>query len=459
MANISTLYTAFSGMNAQRRAMDITGHNVANASTPGYHRQRVELQSMGTRPSSGIFAGTGITTYGVDVIGVSRSYDVLLEARATREEAGRSATNLLSSTLARIEGIFPEPTDFGIARQLDAFWGAWSDLANQPGALSARTQMLESTTTLTTSLRRTASDLTALRTTAIERVASLAIDANDLATQIAALNERIVANPEAALDLLDQRDTLVTSLASLTGATSRPAPGGQVDVYIGGRAIVSGSVALSLASDAAGTLLWSADNQAVAAPSGEASALAQTITDVVPRYLAALDDVAATLVTQVNAVHVVGYDQGGTTGRNFFDPAGVTATTIALSVDVAGIPANIAAGAPVLPGPTAPGALDGEQARAIAQLADSATGADSKYGALISGLAVETRAATRRTDIQAQIADATRREADSVGAVSIDEEMANLTAAQRAFEASARVLTAVDEMLGILIERTGVVGR
>ena len=458
MPNISSLYTPFSGMNAQRRVMDLVGHNIANASTPGYHRQRAELRAVASQVA-GVFAGSNARTYGVDVIGVSRSYDQLLENRAVREDAGRSAASMLSSTLARIEGVFPEPSDFGIAGQLDAFWGAWSDLSSQPGALSARTQLLESTTTLATTLRRTAGDLTSLRASAIERVASVAIDVNDLATQVASMNERIVANPEAALDLLDQRDQLVGALARLTGATARPAPGGQVDVYIGGRAIVSGSVALALASDGTGTLLWAADNQAVGAPSGEAATLAQTITDLVPRYLSALDDVAATLVTQVNAVHFAGYDQAGTTGHNFFDPAGATAATIGLSVDVAGNPAGIAAGAPVFPGPVAPGALDGEQARAIALLADGTTGADSKYDALITGLAVETRAASRRASIQEQIADVTQREAESVGAVSLDEEMANLTAAQRAFEAAARVLTAVDEMLGILIERTGIVGR
>jgi flagellar hook-associated protein 1 FlgK len=125
-----------------------------------------------------------------------------------------------------------------------------------------------------------------------------------------------------------------------------------------------------------------------------------------------------------------------------------------LSTDVAGTPANIAAGAPVLPGPVAPGPLDGEQARAIAALAEAATGPDSTYRAMISGLAVEAGAATHRADLQAQVADSARQQADSVGAVSIDEEMANLTAAQRAFEASARVMTAVNDMLGFLIERT-----
>jgi flagellar hook-associated protein 1 len=95
----------------------------------------------------------------------------------------------------------------------------------------------------------------------------------------------------------------------------------------------------------------------------------------------------------------------------------------------------------------------------IAALADSATGPDTKYQSMITTLAVETRSATGRAAIQEQVADNAIRDADSVGSVSIDEEMAALTAAQRAFEANARVITAVDEMLGFLIERTGVVGR
>ena len=126
---------------------------------------------------------------------------------------------------------------------------------------------------------------------------------------------------------------------------------------------------------------------------------------------------------------------------------------------MAGQPSHIAAGAPVLPGPTAPGVLGGEQARAIAALADAVGGADAKYSSFITTLAVETRATKNRADIQDQVADNAIRDADSVGAVSIDEEMAALTAAQRAYEANARVITVVDEMLGFLIERTGTVGR
>jgi len=125
---------------------------------------------------------------------------------------------------------------------------------------------------------------------------------------------------------------------------------------------------------------------------------------------------------------------------------------------VKGQPANIGAGAP-LGGGGAPGPLDGGQARALGRLADATTGAAASYRSLVGGLASETKAATSRAAIQDQVAEAAIRDAASVGSVSIDEEMTTMVAAQRAFEANARVITVIDDMLGFLIERTGMVGR
>lgn len=457
MPNLSSLNTSFTGLNAQRRALDIIAHNVANASTEGYHRQRADLVSLGTSAASGVFAGRS-QSYGVDVIGVSRSYDTLLAARAVREDAARTSANTTTTSMSTIEGIFPEPSDLGLASALDVFWSSWTDLANDPGNLANRTQLLENAQTLATSLHRMSNDLQGVADSAVSRMSTLGAEVNDLASQLASLNSTIASSFQSNNDLLDQRDLLVGKLANLTGAVGRTNANGTIDVYVGGRAIVSGTIVQTV-DGTTGPLRWTSDSSPVNPASGEAQALTNVINDVVPRYKTLLDDVASTLVTNVNALHSTGYDQTSTTGRNFFDPANLTAATISLSTDVAGQPSHIAAGAPVLPGPTAPGVLDGEQARAIAALADAVGGADAKYSSFITTLAVETRATKNRADIQDQVADNAIRDADSVGAVSIDEEMAALTAAQRAYEANARVITVVDEMLGFLIERTGTVGR
>lgn len=454
MASFSSLNTGLTGLNAQRRVMDIIGHNVANEATRGYHRQSVSLRAVGS-PTAGVFAGQG-NSYGVEVLGVDRAFDQMRAARAVREQGANSFSAATSATLQRVEGLFPEPSDVGIANQLSEFWLGWTDLANHPGELATRTQLLERAETLVSTIRRTAADLGAVEAQAKVQVDALATNVNEIAAEIATLNSMIATTPAAANDLLDRRQLLVGALGELVGARSQPTEGDQIDVYIGGRAIVAGANALELESDD-GVLRWAMDAQAVNGASGEAAALSATINEIVPRYRDALDEVAESLVTQVNAIHTAGYGQDGTNGRTFFDPTGVTAGTIALSGAIVGQPENIAAGAPT--GGGAPGPLDGEQARQLAALAEADGGPDEMYQSLIGTLAVETRGAIRRADIQEQITDAALRDADSVGAVSIDEEMAALVASQRAYEAAARFLTVVDDMLGVLIERTGVVGR
>ncbi len=457
MPNLSSLNTAYTGLTAQRRSLDVIAHNVANARTDGYHRQRAEIVSLGRSAASGVFAGRS-QSYGADVGSVTRSYDALLSARAMREDATRNSADTMATAMSTIEGVFPEPTDVGLATALDVFWGSWTDLSNDPGSLAARTQLLENARTLTTSLNRTAGQLQTVADNATGRMVTLAAEVNDLGSQIAALNRSVTASFSENNDVLDQRDALVARLANLTGAVTRPGVNGAIDVYVGGRALVSNTITQTV-DGTTGVLTWTSDASAVNPTSGEAQALTAVVTDVVPRYRAMLDGVASALVTGVNTLHTAGYDQTSTTGRTFFDPTGVTATSIRLSTDVDGLPSNIAAGAPVLPGPTAPGPLDGEQARSIALLADAAASPDSQYQSLVTALSVETRASRSRADIQEQVADTAIREADSVGSVSIDEEMAALTAAQRAYEANARVITTIDEMLGFLIERMGVVGR
>ncbi|HWL43414.1 MAG TPA: flagellar hook-associated protein FlgK [Ilumatobacter sp.] len=454
---LSGLYTALSGMNAHRQILDVTSHNVANQATPGYHRQMVDLRAGGLG-ASGIFAGSKYLPGGVDAVAVRRVLDTLAENRLVRETALDAGAMTLAINLGRLEMAFTEPSNDGMAALLDDFWGGWSDLATVPGDTAMRSQLLERSQSVIDSLRRASADLDAVALGAQQEIHALAADVNEIAARIAQMNGAIAGSPTTPNDLLDQRDALVRELSALTGAVARPGQGGQVEVSIGGRSIVYGANSQRV-SGLGGTLTWEADGTAVLAPEGKAAALRTIIADVVPRYRTKLDAVAAALVNTVNGVHTTGYDLGGTTGRNFFDPAGVTAATISLSADVAGQPGNIAAGAPVFPGPTAPGPLDGELARAIALLADAATGPDSAYRSLVADLGVEVRAARQRSEVQGQVTAAAQQVADSVGGVSIDEEMVSMLAAQRGYEASARVLTTVDQLLETLISRTGVVGR
>ncbi len=458
MPGISSLNTAISGMHAQRKVLDTTAHNIANQTTPGYHRQRVILEAAGVGAAAGVFSGPGAALRGVEATEVQRIVDHFAEARASREGAAYAGTRTLAANLARVEGVFREPGEDGLAAQLDEFWAGWSDVSNHPDDLAVRSQLLDRGAGLVDALHRASTELTAVEQNARVQIEQLAVDVTDLAARIADLNKSIAASGGTANDLLDQRDLLVKDMAAMTGAVTRPSTAGMVDVYIGGRAIVSG-ITSRVIDGTGGVARWATDGASVDAGPSELAALSQTIGDVVPRHRAALDGVAASLVTEVNALHSTGYDLTGSTGLDFFDPANLTAASISLSTDVAGQPDRVAAGAPVLPGPVAPGPFDGELARSIAAIAERVAGPDNDYRSLISSLGIEVRDAQRQERVQAQIAVAAATEADSVGGVSLDEELANLMTAQRAYEANARVMTVVDDLLGTLIERTGVVGR
>lgn len=454
---LSGLYTALSGVNAHRTILEVTSQNVANQATPGYHRQIADVRTGGLGPT-GVFTGTAFRAAGVDVVSVRRAADLLAENRLVRETALQAGLTRMVDQLDRIEMAFTEPSDHGLAALLDDYWGGWSDLATAPHDTALRSQLLERAQSVIDVLHRGNADLDSIARGAEEAMFALAVDVNELAARLAQVNHAIASSPTVPNDLFDRRDTLVRDLAALTGAVARVHDNGQVDVSIGGRSLVYGA-SFHTVEGLGGELTWAADGSGVKAPDGEAAALHAILTGVVPRYRAKLDAVAEALVTTVNALHTTGYDQNGSTGRTFFDPTGVTAATIRLSADVAGQPANIAAGAPVFPGPTAPGPLDGEMARALAGLADAPSGADAAYRSMISALGVEVRSARQRADVQTQVTAAAQQIVDSVSSVSIDEEMVTLVAAQRGYEASARVLTVVDELLETLITRTGVVGR
>lgn len=446
---VNGIYTALTGMNAHRRILDTTAHNVANQATPGYRRQIVDLAPVTAGTGAAVFAGTGNRSLGVDVVDTRRVLDQLAEARANRAVGTAVGSATTRDAMLRIEAVFDEPTERGIATQLDAFWTSWSDLADRADDPVARGEVLSRAQSLIDRLRQASDELQDVEFDTRRQLGGIADEINTLAGQVAELNRSIASATGTPNGLLDERDRLTAKLASMAGAQVQPGDFDQVSVTIGGRLLVGGGSAFTVTTAANG-LVWASDGSALRPGPSELASIDSIRADALPNAQGALDAIVATLVTEVNALHSVGYAPDGTTGRDFFDPAGTTAGTISLSADVVGQPENLAAGAPILPGPTAPGTFDGRQAQAIGDLAVNGN-ADADYRTFIAGLAVDTSNARRRSDTAQQIADRALDEAESVSGVNLDEEMVQMMAAQRGYEASARVLQAVDEMLQTLI--------
>jgi flagellar hook-associated protein 1 FlgK len=197
---------------------------------------------------------------------------------------------------------------------------------------------------------------------------------------------------------------------------------------------------------------FGSDSSLVNISAGELKGLIDTRDVTVPGYLAQLDTIASNLITAVNGVHTTGYGLDNVTGRPFF--SGISAATMAVDAVIAADPQRIATAAAA----NQPG--DSAIALAIAQLRTTmAAPPEAAYASLIATLGVDSRNAQDKVTNQDTLVQLLSRRREDVSGVSLDEEATNMIRFQRAYEAAARLLTAFDEMLDTLVNRTGIVGR
>ncbi|MEO2108740.1 MAG: flagellar hook-associated protein FlgK, partial [Actinomycetota bacterium] len=292
----------------------------------------------------------------------------------------------------------------------------------------------------------------------IQRARATVTDINGIAHQLADLNIAISAATDSGTvpnDLLDQRDQLVRTLSEHVGVTARTDNNGLLSVSIGGAAIVAAGRVNEVSLDTSnpgGVVLRVSNSPVPLRPTGgRIEGLLQSTNVLIPEHQARIDALAVQLADVVNGQHQQGQDLDGNAAGNFFAATG--ARDFALDPSVLGRPRAIglaAAGA---------GAFDGSNAVAMAELAGLDGGPDDAYRALIAELGVSAQTANQRLTLQESLTTQFDAQREAVSGVSIDEEMSNLVAFQQAYDASARFLTAIDEMIERLINGTGSVGR
>ena len=463
MSDFSTLNLALSGLMAARRGMDVTGQNVANANTDGYTRQRVVSEAIGASTQPAVWSKYDGSNGGVRIADVQRLRDAFQDIRSRDAHSSQGSLGTTSDALSQIESLFPEPSTNGLQSMLDAMWSGFGDVANNPSDQAARAQVIAQANTVTTWLNQTSASLDSISSNSAEKLGAIATQINTAASNLATLNTAILQGGKSGVsvnELLDQRDKLADTLAQLVGGTARTDANGTMGVFVGGSALVRGGSAetISATSDSTGTrLTWDKDGSTVTGAGGTAAGLIDTISTIVPSWRAKLDAVAAQLVSSVNAIHASTaanptYDGNGNPGDVFF--SGTTAADIRVAISD---PALVAASNQP-PGAAGP-SKDGSNADALAKLAGASNGPNAAYHSLVVNLGIATSNANLRSTTQNTVTTQIDDARESTSGVSIDEEMTNLVMFQRAYEASGRVLTAVDQLLDTLINRTGLAGR
>ena len=333
----STFFGLELGLRALRSyqlAQDVTAHNIANASTPGYSRQRAVITATEPYPFPGVNrlipaqVGTG-----VEVKTIERIRDEFINNALQGESQALKQWESTRDTLRQIEGILAEPGETGLNNILDQFWAGWQEVSKRPESLSLRENLKEQGIKLASSLNYYYQRLVALQLDNNERILPVLNDINSYANQIASLNKQISAVEsvgDQANDLRDKRNLLVSKLTELVNLSTQEAKNGQINVYIGGRMLVQEGEALKIEVKSSTQnpqlydVVWAADEFKVVVGAGELSALLSNRDTIIPYYLEQLNQLTKSLITEVNALHSQGYgllDSAGApyTGYNFFD--------------------------------------------------------------------------------------------------------------------------------------------
>lgn len=518
---------ARSGLFASQRALDITGHNIANANTPGYSRQRLNVtQSLPlTLPN-----GQGMMGSGVDTHSIQQLRDQFLDFKYRQENTSYGEWLTRGESLQQIEAILNEPSDSGIRKVMDEFYAALQELSKGSNAdnLTVRAQVRQRAIALTKTLNHMYTQLKDMQKNMDFAVKTTVDQINGYAAQIANLNKQIFQfelDGSRANDLRDQRNLLVDKLSELVDIEVQETTDGKFKVSINGIGLVSHFHYEKLAVEKRAVEKNYVDNKDLLEVEWEngstfhcKSGKLRGILDMrdnmtgnekgIPYYLDRLNRFTTVFAARFNMQHRQGYGLSGAgTGIDFFNYPNTAFTDVTGSVTGASDDEKISNYEKANPGKTIfkegsnwyavdiifadriniSSAVENDLNSIAAALHDDGTGLsglpgdgsnalklagmrhdvamftwgkpDDFFKSLISNLGVDAQEAIRMTDNQQVLINQIDNNRQAISGVSLDEEMANMVKFQHAYNASARMITTIDEMLDKIINGMGIVGR
>jgi len=439
------LQTSLRGLIAQQMALDTTGHNIANASTDGYSRQKVNLAASPALqvPTSGSVSPSGHLGSGVEVTGYQRVRDQFLDTQYRAQNTSLQEQKAKADGLNAAELSLAEPGDNGINKALGDFWKSWSDLEKSPNVDAAKQSVVSAGQKLTDAIHAVRSQLVAAQADAQSQYDSITGPGGDIAqtaNELAGLNKSIASyltNGDSPNDLLDRRDQLLDKLSGYGQISVQTLPTGSLNVSF---VDSSSGTTYPIVSDQ--TASWSGPPAGGWNPGGQLGGLlsiAQVPGGAVDGYLNTVDTFSAALASTVNSAYQGSFFTTGT-------PAGST-----IQVN----PALVASPSGIVSGSGSAGSND--IALAVAQLSGTPS-VDGVYKTFVTKVGSDVAEAQRLQANAQVLTDSAQDRRESVSGVSMDEEMSNLVTFQRAYQASSRAMSTMDEMLDVLINRTGKVG-
>lgn len=459
----STLGSSVKALNAHSRAIETAGKNLANVNNASYSRQRVLYGDRGT-----VITAEGAQSLGLEALAIQQLRDALLDKQVMRETALKAGFEAEQRALDRAQAGLGQninranaataagsnASTGGLAAAIDDYFNAFQSLASRPTDAGERQTLLQKAAILTDKFQQTDARLGQVQSDIDSEIVSEVADVNRLLATLADLNAQIgrieIGQPGAAIDLRDQRQARLEELAAKLPIELRKSTDGQVNVVL--RDAANADVVLVDLAQVTGPVTFTGTGLTAGSPatavefsSGSIRGALNARDGAVQTLRDNLSQLARQIVTSVNTAY----------GADFFAAGGLTAGTIAVAGGVTA--SNLRAGIGA--------AGDNSIALAVAALAarEFSTGSGdlidgtfaSFYSGAVSNLGQALASANARVDDQENIANLITAQRDSVSGVSLDEEMADLVRFQRAFQASSRVFSVVDDLLDTVVNRLG----
>lgn len=454
---------------ANRQGIDTTAHNIANAQTEGYSRQRIELNQRDPLQQNEVLIGNGVY-----VDSIKRSHDKFIERQLNNVKSSFQESEARSDAISELEAIFDPDLAASVSSELDAFFASLSTLSNFPEELTARTSVRENAINLVSAFKRVDFDIRRVRDNLNEKLLGSIEEVNDILLNISKLNEKISGMEAGAAslanDLHDQRDRLLQRLSELVkvhyyedkqGMLTIRGPGDMLMVE--GRRPSKFEIRRDAANEGMYEIIGldseggSPQNITHLIGGGALKGILEARDKTAKHLLDQNNEMAAVFIDNFNQIHRQGFGLNefqSINGIDFFEPVGERALA-ARDMRISDIILNSTDAISAASTSGSPG--DNINLNRLISLKNERIFPDGQanlvefYSNYVGVLGIEALRADHilESDKVLHTEWSTRRE--SIAGVSLDEEATNLIRWQTAFTASSKVITTIDEMLETIL--------
>lgn len=472
--------SAVRGLLASQRALYTTNHNIDNANTKGYSRQQIDQRATDPFKMPGIgFLGTG-----TEIHNIQRVRDSFVDFKYWNETAPKGEWEIKKNSLTEIEKLMGEPSNNSFRKYMDDFYKSLDEMSKNPSDMAFREPVKENAMAFAKHINETAERLQNMKKETEYSIDMKVKNINSLSSQIVGLNRQIYSQEldgKPANDLRDKRELLVDELAKIVNIRVKESSDGKYTVSVGGISLVdhlySNKVIFNKNGAEGKKITWE-NGSTIDLKSGELQGLLDIYEGNgqgnsyrgIPYFMDQLDKFAKGFADKFNEQHEKGQtlkDESGAskTGISFFKYNGNSpAATLTLSEDILKDIKNIAAGSEGGDG----SAEDNKNLLALISQRESKNffegsvsqgTPDDFIKSMLSSMAVDSLQAGRLYKTQELIQKNIETKRSSISGVNLDEEMADMVRFQHVYVASSKMISTMDMIIDITVNRLGLVGR